>query len=72
MNWQPIATAPKERDTVLVNDTNPGNAEFAAAKWLDGVEWEGWIYVDDLLQDCFPLGPQPTHWFDIPPLQPET
>lgn len=66
MQWQPIEAAPKDGSVILVNDTN-GGTPWAAAKWLAGEEWSGWIYEDELLQENFPLGPAPTVWLDIPP-----
>lgn len=33
---------------------------------LEGEEWSGWIYDDEILNDSRPLGPQPTHWLDVP------
>ena len=63
-DWLPIETAPKDR-TILVNDTVL-DTPWCAAKWLDGEEWSGWIYDDDLLLDSEPTGPKPTHWFDVP------
>lgn len=66
MNWLPISSAPKDGRIVLVNDTNDGATPWAAAKWLEGEEWSGWIYDDEILNDSRPLGPQPTHWLDVP------
>lgn len=66
MNWLPITTAPKDREQVLVNDTNPGGAPWVAAKWINHPEWSGWAYDDETLNDALPLGPQPTYWLDVP------
>lgn len=67
LSWLPIDSAPKRRERpVLVNDTNKDMAPWAAAKWLEGEEWSGWVYDDELLNDSYPLGPQPTHWLDVP------
>ncbi|MBK6616298.1 hypothetical protein [Ottowia sp.] len=63
--WQPIESAPHAGGPILVDDTNEGNAPWAAAKWLGGEEWSGWVYDDDLLNDAYPLGPQPTRWLDV-------
>lgn len=68
IHWQPIESAPRDGTVVLVEDTSDSNSPWAAAKWMEGVEWSGWVYDDDLLQDAFPLGPQPTMWLDVPPL----
>lgn len=70
MKWLPINTAPKDGRVILVNCTRGyGSAPWAAARWLPGAEWSGWIYDDEQLQDSEPLGPEPTHWLDVPPLQ---
>lgn len=66
MNWLPIDTAPKDREQALVNDTNPGAAPWAAARWIEVPEWSGWVYDDETLNDSRPLGPQPTHLLDVP------
>ena len=64
--WKPIDTAPRD-GIVLVNDTTERSiTPWAAAYWLDAGAWAGWTYADDLLADNAPLGPQPTHWFDVP------
>ena len=64
--WKPIDTAPKDRP-VLVNDTTGRSiTPWAAAYWLDAGGWSGWTYADDLLADAAPLGPMPSHWYDVP------
>jgi len=68
--WQPIGTAPKDR-AVLVNDTTSNSlSAWTPAYWIDTGAWAGWAYADDLMSDAFPLGPMPTHWYDVPELQP--
>ena len=68
--WKPIDTAPKDR-MVLVNDTAERTvAPWAVAYWMDAGMWAGWAYAEEIMADTEPLGPMPTHWFDIPPLQP--
>lgn len=70
LTWLPISSAPKGRSRpLLVNDTNKDMPPWAAAKWLEGVEWSGWVYDDELLNDAYPLGPQPTHWLDVPEVE---
>lgn len=64
--WLDINTAPKD-EVVLVNDTT-GATEWAAAKWIETPEWKGWMYDDEILADCSPMGPNPTHWFRVPPV----
>lgn len=71
--WLPISSAPKDGKPLLVEDSNAttslgANAPWVAAKWLEGEEWSGWIYEDELLNDHFPMGPQPRWWFDLPPI----
>ena len=66
--WLPIATAPRDGSMVLVNDTTPGWTPWVAASYLDGDEWQGWVYDDATAQDSNPLGPSPTHWFAVPEL----
>lgn len=64
--WQTIETAPKDRE-ILVNDTT-GYANWASAHWIENSCYEGWAYTDELANDSNPLGPQPTQWFDVPPV----
>ena len=65
---KPIDTAPKDR-AVLVNDTAiERDLPWVAAKWLESPEWSGWIYDDEIMSDCRPLGPNPTHWLPAPSL----
>ena len=68
MQWQSIESAPKDGTVILVEDTNESTAPWAAAKWLSGKEWSGWVYDDEILQDGLPLGPCPTLWLDVPQL----
>jgi len=68
MGWQPIETAPKDGSVLLVNDTTDGGDLWVAAKWLSAEDWSGWIYDNELVLDSNPKGPEPTHWFPLPPL----
>lgn len=61
MAWEPISTAPKDGTVILCDDTN-GSSQWAAAKWLAGDEWSGWVYDDEVMNDSCPLGPNPTKW----------
>lgn len=65
--WQPIETAPRDGTEVLANDTSGIGSRVVVAKYLAGDEWSGWIYDDDMLTDCNPLGPRPSHWMPLPP-----
>lgn len=62
IGWVSIDLAPKDGTIVLVNDTTEGGSKWAAAKWLAGEEWAGWVYDDEMLNDSAPLGPCPTLW----------
>lgn len=64
IRWSPIETAPKDGSVILVDDNAGGSAPWAAAKWLAGEEWSGWIYEDDVMNDNQPLGPNPTRWLE--------
>lgn len=67
--WLPIESAPMDGSVVLVNDTT-GTGVFALAKWLAHPEWAGWVYDDEVLCDCSPLGPCPSAFFPVslPPI----
>jgi hypothetical protein len=65
-SWIEIEKAPKD-EVILVNDTT-GATKWAAAKWIECSEWAGWSYDDEQLADNSPLGPQPTHFFLLPPV----
>lgn len=69
VTWQPIETAPKDR-VILVNDTSyvGSSSPWVTARWVSDPEWSGWAYEEEMLQDACPLGPCPTHWFDVPPV----
>jgi hypothetical protein len=62
--WRTIESAPRDGEIILVNDTT-GLTRWCAAKWLDGEEWQGWMYDDEISNDSNPCGPQPTHWIRI-------
>lgn len=64
IRWSPIETAPKDGSVILVDDNAGGSAPWAAAKFLAGEEWSGWIYEDDVMNDNQPLGPNPTRWLE--------
>lgn len=64
MRWSPIDTAPQDGRVILVDDNGDGGTPWVAAKWLPGDEWSGWIYDDDVMNDCQPLGPRPTRWLE--------
>jgi hypothetical protein len=64
--WLPIESAPKDGTMILVNDTTPGWTPWVAASWLEGDEWQGWVYDDAASSDNNPMGPQPTHYIHLP------
>ena len=64
--WKPIEQAPKDK-VILVNDT-VSESPWAAAKWLEGEHWSGWVYDDDLMQESYPAGPEPTAFYELPPM----
>jgi hypothetical protein len=66
--WLPIDGAPRDGSMVLVNDTTPGFTPWVAASYHDDEEWSGWVYDDSATSDTNPLGPQPTHYFPVPPV----
>lgn len=70
--WRPITDAERDGSLFLVNDTTGLFAPYCMAKWLQGEEWAGWVYDDDVCNDSNPLGPQPTHcmWIDSIPAAP--
>ena len=69
-SWVPINEAPHDGSAVLVNDTRDehGISSTVEATYLNGEEWSGWIYTDELLLDSNPLGPEPTHFLRAPPV----
>ena len=68
IRWASIEDAPKNAAAVLVNDTNPGMPPWVAAHWLQGEEWSGWVYNDEILHDSCLTGPQPTLFLRVPAL----
>ena len=64
--WLPIDTAPKHR-VILVNDTF-GDHLTTMAEWLECEGLALWAYADEFMCDSYPLGPNPTMWFDVPAL----
>ncbi len=64
--WKTIESAPKDK-VIIVNDTT-GQSQWVSARWVESPYWSGWTYDDNELADYNPKGPEPTHWFDIPPV----
>ena len=70
--WQPIATAPKDKRLVLVNDYFIDYDGTICASFVAGIRvscrsWSGWAYYDEALQEARPEGPKAQFWFDVPP-----
>lgn len=62
--WQPIETAPRDRDIlVFCLDDEP---QVVVAYWFEVPEWAGWMYADDALSGLQPEGCEPTHWQPLP------
>lgn len=78
--WQPIETAPKEGQTVLVckandADGNPVNKDawgvfIQVASWWEG---DGWVVYNDLVKEKT-VHFEATHWMPLPepPSSPQT
>jgi hypothetical protein len=58
--WQPIETAPKDREIWAYN------GEQARMIWSEGDDWALWIWADELLSEVDPSPEQPTHWMVLP------
>jgi len=62
-DWQPIETAPKNGDTVLLWREIGG---VVSAFWDCCADFDWW-YIDDGKYGPYPLrGPNPTHWMPVP------
>lgn len=66
--WLPIVLADKKAEHVLVNDTNENFSPWVSARHIESVGWSGWAYSDETMSDVNPAGPNPTHFYTIPPL----
>lgn len=64
--WQPISKAPMDGTPVLVFCPNE-EPQMVAAKYVTDSEWSGWVFVEMLLQETMPEGPEgPTHFMPLP------
>jgi len=59
MPWQPIETAPRDREIWAFN------GEQARMVWCEGDE-SLWLWADELLDQADPEPEQPTHWMHLP------
>lgn len=57
MNWQPIETAPKDGEYILVYAGRVTVAWFSDGEWLDGMNHDGYEHETH----------SPTHWMPLPP-----
>jgi hypothetical protein len=67
MTWQPIESAPRKREVVLLKLREEDG--FVFARWgQDYIGRRGWLngYTGDEL-----IGGEPTHWMKLPPAPPE-
>lgn len=60
MIWQPIGTAPKDREIWAFN------GEQARMIWMEGEGYALWAWADETLGDIDPYPEQPTHWMPLP------
>jgi hypothetical protein len=58
--WQPIETAPKDKEIWAFN------GEQGRMLWSEGNQWALWVWADELLSDVDPEPNQPTHWQPLP------
>lgn len=58
--WQPIETAPTDREIWAYN------GEQARMLWSQGNCWALWVWADELLSEVDPSPEQPTHWMPLP------
>lgn len=66
LEWKPIKDAPRDGTQVLLFCPNE-DPQVVAAKYVTDYGWSGWVYVEMLLQETAPEGPQgPTHFIPIP------
>jgi len=66
LEWKPIKYAPRDGTPVLVFCPNE-EPQIVAAKYVTDSEWSGWVFVEMLLQETMPEGPEgPTHFTPIP------
>jgi hypothetical protein len=68
IEWQPIATAPKDRHVLLAK--RYGEWDFYIARWeCPGTfQSEGWTTTEGHQSDSLELAPdEPTHWAELEP-----
>jgi hypothetical protein len=59
--WQPIEEAPKDGTEVWAY-----NGDQQRMHYLNGDDWQGWLYGEELLNDADPLPEQPTYFRPLP------
>lgn len=67
-NLRDMKDAPKDRPVMLVEACGRHvEAEYVACKHDGEVVWEGWKFVDEILADLCPMGPdEPGAWYEKP------
>jgi hypothetical protein len=63
--WQPIETAPKDREIWAFNGEQ-GRMQWSEGSADNGEGWALWVWCDQLLSDADPDPEQPTHWMPLP------
>jgi hypothetical protein len=63
--WQPIETAPRDREIWAFNGEQ-GRMQWSEGSADNGEGWALWVWCDQLLSDADPDPEQPTHWMPLP------
>ncbi len=63
--WQPIETAPKDEETVLLFSPIAARKPFITVGWFD-VDKYRWFMLDACAHSHGFIAQQPTHWMPLP------